>query len=60
MIQYLGLWGLIALTLNMWALLSVLQSGVAWSTRLIWAIPLLCLPGLGFIAWYLIGPKAQS
>lgn len=58
MIQYLGLWVLIALSFNMWALLSVVQSHAKWSTRLLWAIPLLCLPGLGYVAWYLLGPRA--
>ncbi|MEO0945897.1 MAG: PLDc N-terminal domain-containing protein [Pseudomonadota bacterium] len=60
MIQYLGFWLLIALAFNMWALLSVLQSGAAWSKRLIWAIPLLCLPGLGYVGWYLLGPRARD
>lgn len=58
MIQYLGLWILIALSCNMWALLSVLQSNATWRARLFWVAPLLCLPGIGFIAWYLLGPRA--
>lgn len=58
MIQYLGLWLLIALSFNMWAILSVLQSDAKWVTRLCWALPLLCLPGFGYIAWYLLGPRA--
>lgn len=60
MIQYVGLWVLIALSFNVWALLSVLQSGVAWTQRLLWALPLLCLPGLGFIAWFVLGPRRAT
>ena len=57
MIQYLGFWVLLALTLNMWALISVLRSDAGWISRAIWAAVLLLLPGIGFIAWYLLGPR---
>lgn len=60
MIEYLGLWVLLALTLNMWALLSVLRSGASWTGRAIWAAVLLCLPGLAFFAWFLIGPREAA
>ncbi len=60
MIEYLGLWVLIALTLNMWALLSVLRSGASWTGRGLWIILLLCLPGLGFVGWFLIGPRQST
>ena len=57
MIDYLGLWVLLLLALNMWALLSVLGASAQLTTKLLWAIPLLFLPGLAFLAWYLIGPR---
>ena len=57
MIEYLGLWILLALTLNMWALLSVLGSSATIVTKALWAILLLGLPGLAFLAWFLIGPR---
>lgn len=60
MIQYLGLWVLIALTLNMWALISVLRSDAGLIARAIWAVLLLLLPGIGFIAWYLLGPRQNT
>ena len=60
MIQYLGLWVLIALTLNMWALISVLRSDAGLIARVIWAVLLLLLPGIGFIAWYLLGPRQNT
>jgi len=58
-IQYLGLWVLLALTLNMWALISVLRSGAPLRTRAIWLVILL-LPGIGFVAWYLLGPRESA
>mgnify|MGYP001812779217 CR=1 FL=1 len=57
MVDYLGLWVLVIISLNMWALLSVLFSGAGLGARLIWAAVLLVLPGLGFVAWYLLGPR---
>ncbi len=59
MIEYLGLWVMIALAVNMWALLSVLGSGVSWLNRAIWALVLL-IPVVGFVAWYMLGPRGRS
>ena len=60
MIEYLGLWVLLALALNMWALLSVLAASAKLTTKLYWALPLLLLPGLAFLAWYLVGPRRAA
>ena len=60
MVQYLGLWILILMTLNMWALLSVLGSGAGMTKRALWAVVLIALPGLAFLAWYLIGPRRRT
>ena len=57
MAEYLGLWVLIVLTLNMWALLSVLASSARWTVKGAWSVGLILLPGLGFVAWYLLGPR---
>ncbi|MCG6883493.1 MAG: PLDc N-terminal domain-containing protein [Silicimonas sp.] len=57
MLEYLGLWVLLAMTLNMWALLSVVASPARWRTKGIWAVGLLLLPGLGFLVWFLVGPR---
>lgn len=57
MIDYLGLWILIALSLNMWALLSVLRSRAGFMARVIWSLVLIALPGIGFLGWYLFGPR---
>lgn len=57
MVEYLGLWILMALTLNMWALLSVLASGARLISKAGWVVVLLVLPGIAFFAWYLFGPR---
>lgn len=60
MIDYLGLWILIALSLNMWALLSVLRSRASFTARVIWGLVLIALPGVGFLGWYLFGPRQHT
>ena len=59
MIQYLGLWVLLALSLNMWAMISVLRSGARFSLRALW-VAVLLVPVVGFIAWYLLGPRESA
>lgn len=59
MIEYLGLWVLIALTINMWALLSVVGAAATLVQKAIWAAALL-IPVLGFVAWYLFGPRQKK
>lgn len=59
MIQYLGLWVLIALAVNMWALLSVVRAeGPLWR-RVLW-VPVLLVPVLGFVLWYLFGSRQKT
>ncbi|CAN0590462.1 unnamed protein product [Ectocarpus sp. 12 AP-2014] len=59
MIDYLGFWLLAVMTLNMWALTYVVQSGASLTKRLIWGVALL-IPVLGFFAWFLFGPRARA
>lgn len=58
MLEYLGLWLLIAWSFNMWAWLTVLRAGAGILRLLVWTIVLICLPGIGFLAWFLLGPRA--
>ncbi len=60
MVEFLGLWVLLALTLNMWALLSVLQAKASLTGKAVWALVLCALPGLAFLGWYLLGPRRQA
>lgn len=57
MIEYLGLWVLLALSLNMWALLSVLGASTTLTGKAVWAALLIVLPGIAFFGWYLFGPR---
>jgi hypothetical protein len=52
-----GLWGLIVLAADIWALINILQSGADTGTKVLWTVLVIFLPVLGFILWYFIGPK---
>ena len=55
-----GLWGLIVLVADIWALVNILQSGADSGTKVLWIVLVVFLPVLGFILWYFIGPKTRS
>ena len=52
-----GLWGLIVLVADVWALINILQSGADTGTKVLWVLVVVLLPVLGFILWYFMGPK---
>ena len=52
-----GLWGLIVLVADVWALINILQSGAETGTKVLWTVLVIFLPVVGFILWYFIGSK---
>lgn len=54
-----GIIGLIVLILDIWALISIVQSGASTGKKVIWAAVVIILPVLGFIAWLIFGPKGR-
>ncbi len=53
-----GLLGLVILVLDVWAIIKVIGSGASDGSKVLWVVAILLLPFLGFIAWFLFGPKA--
>ena len=56
-IGYNGLWGLLILALDIWAIVNILQSSVSNEKKLIWILAVLLLPLLGLILWFFLGPR---
>lgn len=54
-----GLWGLIVLIADLWAVVSVLQSNVSTGKKVLWILIVFFLPVLGFILWLLLGPRGR-
>jgi hypothetical protein len=58
--QYGGLWGLIVLVADVWAIVNIFQSAAGTDRKVIWTVLVILLPVLGFILWYFLGPKTGS
>jgi len=57
-VQYPGLWGLLVLIADVWAIVSVVQSGAETGKKVLWVVLVVVLPVLGFVLWWFLGPRA--
>ncbi len=55
--EYGGLFGLIILALDIWAIIKILQSGRSTGSKAVWIIVILLLPVLGLLLWLLFGRR---
>jgi hypothetical protein len=53
-----GLWGLIVLVADVWAIVNIFQSSATTGNKVLWTVLVILLPVLGFIIWYFAGPKS--
>jgi len=56
-VGYNGLWGLLILVGDVWAIINILQSAAANERKLIWTLVVVLLPVLGLILWFFLGPR---
>jgi succinate dehydrogenase/fumarate reductase cytochrome b subunit len=54
---YNGLWGLLVLAGDIWAIINILQSSASNERKLLWIVVVVLLPLLGLILWYFLGPR---
>ena len=52
-----GLWGLLILAGDIWAIINIFQSSASNEKKLIWTLVVVLLPLLGLILWYFLGPR---
>jgi len=52
-----GIFGLIILVLDIWAIINVIGSGASTGGKVLWVVIILLLPLVGLILWFLMGPK---
>ncbi len=55
-----GLWGLIVLVADIWAIVNIVQSGTTTGKKVVWILLVIVLPVLGFIIWFFAGPKSRK
>ncbi len=52
-----GLWGLLILIADVWAIVNVLQSTATTGSKVLWTVLIIVLPVVGFILWLILGPR---
>lgn len=52
-----GLPGLIILVLDIWAIVSVLRSGLTPGAKVLWVLVIVLLPLVGMLLWFLLGAR---
>ena len=52
-----GLFGLLLLVADVWAIVKTVQSGATTGAKVFWIVLIVILPMLGLIIWLLAGPK---
>jgi hypothetical protein len=57
---YGGLFGLLILAGDIWAVINILQSSESNVKKLIWILIVLLLPLLGLIVWFFVGPRDRA
>ena len=55
-----GLIGLLILAADLWAIISVVQSGASTGKKVLWILLVIVLPVVGLILWFLLGPRGKS
>jgi len=52
-----GIFGLLILIADVWAILNIFQSSADTLKKVIWIVLVLALPLLGVVVWYFAGPR---
>jgi len=59
MMEGTGLFGLLILAADVWAILNIFQSASTTGSKALWIVLVLALPFLGVIIWYFSGPREE-
>lgn len=55
-----GLGSLIVLIADVWAIVNIFQSSADTGSKVLWTVVVVVLPLLGFVLWYIWGPKTAK
>jgi hypothetical protein len=58
-IEVSGLLGLLILVADIWAVISIVQSGATTGSKVLWTVLVLVLPIIGLVLWFFAGPRAR-
>jgi hypothetical protein len=52
-----GIFGLLILIADIWAIVNIAQSGASTGNKVLWIVLVVLLPLVGLIIWLLLGPR---
>ena len=52
-----GLFGLLLLIADVWAIVNIFQSSAGTDRKVIWTVVVILFPLVGFVFWLLLGPR---
>lgn len=55
-----GLFGLIVLIFDVWAIVKTIESGASTGSKVAWILVILILPILGLLLWWIFGPRGKQ
>ena len=55
-----GIFGLIVLALDIWAIVNVIGSSASTGGKVLWILLILLLPVVGLIIWLIAGPRSKA
>lgn len=55
-----GIFGLLILAIDVWAIVTIVQSGASTAQKVLWIVLILLLPVVGVILWFLLGPRSAK
>lgn len=54
-----GVFGLIILIADVYAIVKTIQSGASTGAKVLWIVVIILLPIVGFLLWLLLGPSSR-
>ena len=58
-IEVTGIFGLLVLILDIWAIINTVSSSASLGSKLLWVLLILLLPVLGVIIWFFFGQRGK-
>lgn len=55
--QLNGVLGLLILAAEVWAVITIFQSGTSNEKKALWIVLVILVPLIGLIVWYFLGPR---
>jgi len=58
-IEVTGIFGLLVLILDIWAIINTLGAPASTGSKVLWILLILLLPVLGVVIWFFFGPRGN-